>query len=368
MKTLTLTTALLMASCGHVFASRPTSSNATAFPQTTALRQDLARAQRDLLSLARRLDRTRSKVRGVRKQVQLASSLVRLIDSMDNRLPRIIRELKSLSRIPQLRVLRPLVRNLEQIRQQVHKVRARADKVNREVLKPLAARLKTIERDIAVTAAQCRVSASKANVAARGVAFAQQVVQQRGSRPREVAGLERASRTARGGIRPLVIGIANVNRAAANVERNARSLATSLKSLTALRPGIAKLNRDLSPADKAAGALRKVMSQRVSVKVFGKRIGFTVRQVLEGPGKVADFILKPLMKLADKAIAGAMKGLKLQIRAPREVRLLEMRLNGVANSAARFTTSLRKTGTALKAGFLVSFQKSIAGLPTGQGR
>ena len=63
----------------------------------------------------------------------------------------------------------------------------------------------------------------------------------------------------------------------------------------------------------------KVLSTRIAIKILNKNIGFTVRQVLESPGKVLDVALKPLQKAADKALEPVLSKLHIQIQVPPEI-------------------------------------------------
>lgn len=334
----------------------------TALPQTTALRHELDGVRQDLTSLADRLERVEESVEDARKKVEAASNLVKALDAADDKLARVIREAKPLSGIPQLRVLRPLVTNLEQIRKQVHAARVKADQANKDVLRPLAARLRETERDLTLAVRECDAAAGWARAAELGMGFAQDGVEARG-RPQEVAPLERAAAAARRGTGPLETALAELDVAAGAAEKEAVKLATAVKAVTLLSPGLVKLNRDLTPVDKAAGELGKVMSKKVAVKLFGKEFGFTVRQVLEGPGKIADFALKPLMALADKATAGVLKKLKLQVPAPRGLGDLNKRLAAVATAATRLDRPFDRLGESLDTAFLDEFRDSIAALP-----
>ena len=81
------------------------------------------------------------------------------------------------------------------------------------------------------------------------------------------------------------------------------------------------------------------------MKVFGKRVGFTVRQVIEGPGKVADIFLKPLEKLADAALKPVLHALHLEVRTPRELVAIEHSLDAVGDHMTALTRSTARSGS-----------------------
>lgn len=311
-------------------------ARADSFPQTSALQSDLTAQQTSLENLDARLERTGKQVDDARTKVSASIAMVKAVASADDKLASVIKELKTLSNVPQLKMLPPAVKLLENVRKQVHATRVKGDRFHADVLKPLDIRLKSLKSEIQVSRVQLKLSAVKARLAHTGLAESRKLIERRGSPAAEVAALEALAVSVRVDVKPTTDGIAALDHTAGDLERQLNRLSASLKAFIALKPGVDELLKGLKPFSDVASELKKVMAQKISVKVLTTQYGFTVRQVLEGPKNVSDIVLKPLQELADKAIADVLKAFKLKLDAPPEFAALQKKMEAVLNSVAEF--------------------------------
>ena len=115
--------------------------------------------------------------------------------------------------------------------------------------------------------------------------------------------LEQLAAGARPAVRPFNQILREIDGAGAGVEGELNAVGGQLKQLTRMKSGIDRLQRELAPIARKANDLNRVLNKSLSFKIpFGKRVSFSVRTVIESPGKVMDIALKPLQKLAQKAL------------------------------------------------------------------
>ncbi len=328
------------------------------------MHEELTKAHNSLDNLAKRLERTNKEAESAQTKVKLASALIRKVGQADDELNRIIKQLKTLSNMPQLKMLPPVVKMLEGVHKQLHAARLKGDKFNAEALKPLDAKLKDVIRDLRVTIYDVKDTSSKTGLARAGLDGSRKLIELHGSRPAEVAGLERTAKAVRTAVRPAASGIATVDRATGDIEKQINLVAASLKALTALQPGIDDFTKALKPFNDVAVDLNKVLNKKLTINLFKLHYNFTVRQVLEGPKNIAGPVLKPLQAMADKALEGVMKSLHLKLQAPKEIREMLAQIEKVANASRNFMNSIAASQRSLDTQFLKSFQQSLAKLPS----
>ena len=358
-----LSLGILVAFAAGTQAAPLNNPSATLFPTTDKLRSELGDMNKDLTSLAKRLDESKDAVENARKMDEAASALVKGMDKTDDDLVRIIRQLKPISGIPQLRLLKAVVANLESLQKDVHDVRVKADKAEKEVFKPLSAKLKEAESDLKLTIAECKGAASRANLTRGALGLSETVIQGQGSPAGAVAALENLSKGVRTGIAPAYAGVKSLDNASDDAEKAVEHLETALKGLTALQPAVAKVTKDLIPIDSSAREMDKVLSKKLELKLFGKKFGFSVRQVLEGPGKVADFVLKPFDELANKALAPVLKKFKLQLSLPKEFAKIPTELSSATARATSVNTPLKDLEKTLDSKFITNFEHDLDKVP-----
>ena len=284
--------------------------------------------------------------------------VIRGLGQIDDLLIRVTRQLDPVSKLPPTRTLRPLVANLTKLQKQIHKIRVKGDNLNKKVLKPLHKRLKSLESNLKTAIADMDEAARTADQSRRHLDTLSDFVQSHNI-PASYVALEKLSQKTRAGIHPLNAGLKKADDASRAVEDDLNGLTKDLSGVTSSGPAVQKLQKDLAPVDKSSRELDKVLNRRISLKVLGKNYGFTVRQVIEGPGKLLDVILKPLEKLADAALKPVLHSLKLEIKPPRELAEIEHSLDAVAARQAKATQSIAQLESALQNTGLASFRKSL---------
>ena len=336
---------------------RPNQSSAN-MPNTSKLDNELRDTGQSLNALASRISNIEKSVELARKRAQDIASMAKTLARIDGKVSRIKRQLESVSRIPQLRLLRPLVSNLEKVRKQLHKVRVKADQVNRDVVKPLVSRLKNTERKLESKVAEIRQAASMTQQARQKLSQFRSFVESHGFNRGEVRALEAMVGPVRSTIRPVNQMIAQMDRSLGRVDREFNSLAQKLNAVSKAKGSLNKLERDLSSVDKAARNLDKVLSKKISIK-FPVKFSVSIRQLLEAPGKVLDIVLKPLEKLAEKALSPVLKKLKLEVRVPGEVNSLTSKLNNLKSAVSGIGSSFDKVERALKSQLPNQYQNQV---------
>ncbi len=311
----------------------------SSLPQTRALDADLARLSAEVRDAANRLQQLRREVQSARRDVQRAGQVVKSLDRMDQRLTTLIRRLHPYRYVPQVRTaVKVLLNNLSYLQKSIHNVRVKADQANSKVIQPLASRLRKFETQLkkpidtlamlAVTTNQARTKLAQAAAVAQSQSYARRT-------------LEDSARQIRPTVTSLVRTASQVNAEAGSVQRKLNSFSRSLASFATMQRSLSEMDRDLAPGEKVARDLDNVLSKRLTIKLpippF-KRVGFSVRDILEKPGKVIDIVLKPLEKLANKLLQPVIKKLHLRIKTPAGLDSLSRTLNqlpATANSLQR---------------------------------
>ncbi len=356
---LTLAASAVLLNSALGVAASAAARGAASLPQTSRLDDELRQTGQSLDSIAARTSRVEHSVQSARKRAQDVGGIAKAIADIDNRVSRIKRQIESISKIPQLRLVRPLVANLEDVRRQIHTVRLKTDKINREAIQPLIGRLKKVERKLETKVAEFRHAASQTAQTRRKVEELRSFVQSRGYQRTEVAALESLAKPARSAIHPLQQVVSQTDRSLGDVAGEFDALARPFDSVAEAKGPVQKLDRDLSPADQAARELDKVLSTRIAVKIFTKNIGFTVRQVLESPGKVLDVALKPLQKMADKALKPVLSKLHIQVQVPREIADLPKKFDGLKSVNDVADAPIAKVENALRLEMPKEYQNQI---------
>ena len=144
--------------------------------------------------------------------------------------------------------------------------------------------------------------------------------------------LRRAMESAARTVRPAAVGVRQsalqANGQVRSVRGDMHASRRTMASLWSVERTLASFERSLRPADKLASDLGRVLNKRISVKIGPiKPKGFTIRQVLEGPQKIAKKLLRPLEKLANKALQPIMKKIKVRLPVPKALTQFSNKLN-----------------------------------------
>jgi chaperonin cofactor prefoldin len=323
---------------------RRTSAN---LPQTSQLDNELRDTQQSLDSLAAKIHRTEQAVESARKAAQDVQTMIKALGQLDSKIGRIQRELDSLARIPQLRMLKPLVKSLDNVHGEIHKLRVKADQADRDYVRPMISRLKSAERTLETKLAEVRQVANQTQQARQRLAQLRSFVEGRGNRPAEVAALEAVAKGVHATIGPVSQMVSQLDRSLGNVERDFNGLTQRLSAVSRAKGSLSKLDRDLAAADKVARDLDKVMSKTISIK-FPVKVSVSVRQILEAPGKLLDIVVKPLEKLARKALDPILSKTNIHISLPRELTSLSGQFDGLSSVLAGVQSPISKIEQALQ--------------------
>ena len=311
-------------------------------PQTTRVRQQLTDIQNSINSIASKASRAEKAVESARKEAQRVASLISTIRRLDDKVGRIYSQLKTLVRIPQLRLLKPLVENLSHVRKQVHNVRKKADQVNRDYLQPLISKLKSAEKKMEGKVKEIRNAANQTAQANRKLGEFTSYVAGRGYKRIEVQAVEALARPVGSSVNQARQSISQLDRELGNLESGFNSLTRQLSGLNKAKSAVTKLDNSLKKADKVAGDINKVLSKAITINLGFKKFTFTVRKVIESPGKVVDVALKPLQKLASKVLAPVMKKVKIKINVPREITAMTKQMDQLRSMASNINGSISK--------------------------
>lgn len=336
----------LFLGCGLLFVALPgsllagtriTSSVPANLRETRALDLELAQLGTKSRAVAKRIQQLQSSARSARKDLEAAARVTASIRSMDRRLGVLIRRLNTYRGVPQVRTaVKTLIATLKRLQSSIHAVRRNTDKVEKQVLIPLAKRLKTFEAQLSKPRAKLLAVATTADQSRVSLAQAARLA----NRSRTARGaLEQSSRLMRPTVSTLARTVADVETRAYSVQRDVYSMRRKLAAFWTVRSSLAVMSRQLAPGEKVAGDLDRVLSKRIKIKIpvppF-KTVSFSVKQIVETPGKVLDVVLKPLEAIARKMLSPITKKLKIGIKPPKGLAAL-----------SRLATTLPRTSTGI---------------------
>lgn len=369
--TLVLTIALVSTVAANATFGMTLNSTSQSLPQTNALQREIDLAQQSLASTSARLSRLQSAARSCRKKAEEVAAMVKKIKSVESQISRIEKQLSSFSKVPQLRMLKTVVSALGKVRAKVYSIRKQAEKVKRNAIDPTIQKIKSFEAEVYKVKQQVQYAISETNRAEQKINELKGYVASSNYPRPAVAALETLARGTRATVHPLRQMLYDIDKAGYDAEVKMNSFTKSLSSVTRLGSGLDKVQRDLAPIDKKARDLDKVLSKRFTLKIpfSKKRVSFTVRQILESPGKVVDVLLKPFTALAKKALSPLTKKLQFNIKAPREIEELISKLNSLQNKVVNLANAQAKMANAAKSRAISSYRtamKKISSMSTSQ--
>lgn len=291
-------------------------------PEHSRLQNELSATQQQLQPLTARVQRALSATTAARNKIRQAVTIIRRVGQIDDTLARIIRQLTPLAKLPPTRSVDPLVDALTAVKKQIHRVRVKADAIHKSVLTPADQKLKPIETGLTATVDKLKDGIARINQTKAHADTLRELVASRGDKSADVRTLESLSSTTRAALPPVRSSVKALDESSAAIEREINQFTSTMTALTNFSPMIETLWDGVEPINKAARDLDKTLNERIEIDVLGAKTGFTVRQILEGPGNVADAVLKPLEKLAEDAIRPVLKALKLEIQPPKELTAL----------------------------------------------
>ncbi|MEK6236925.1 MAG: hypothetical protein N2C14_19630, partial [Planctomycetales bacterium] len=331
------------------------------FPETQALKRDLELASQSLASTAARLKRLQHAARNARKEAEDVSNMIRQIKSIESQLGRMERQLASFANIPQLKMLKPLVSALRSVKSQVYSARVKADRFRREAIDPAVKKIKSFEAEVSQVASRIRQAELETDRAKLQLAQVSAEVTRLGNKEHAVRSLESLARATRSTIRPLRVFLTDVDNAGADAERKINTYASGLSAVTRLKPGLSKLQADLSPIDKKARDLDRTLSKRLSFKIpFTKKtVSFTVRQVIESPGKILKIALKPLTAISKKILRPFAGKFKINLKAPPQIAQLSKQFDSLRGRALNMDAAHRKLNAAARSQAATAYRSAL---------
>ena len=134
-------------------------------PGTSQLDSELQQTQQSLNSLAAKISSTEQAVESTRKAAQNVQSMIKALGQLDIKFGNIKRQLDILSRIPQLRVLKTMVKSLDNVHKKIHTLRVKADQADRDYVRPMISRLQNADaswKPLCGSASSCQPDAASA--------------------------------------------------------------------------------------------------------------------------------------------------------------------------------------------------------------
>ncbi|TVS18849.1 MAG: hypothetical protein EA424_10065 [Planctomycetaceae bacterium] len=323
--------------------------------ETRALDGELDRFIAEARKSAGTLDGFERDVRAARQDVEKAIQVTTSIRRNDERLRRLIRQLRPYESIPKVRTaVQVLARNLREIQTMFHKVRTRTDSAERNVLRPTAQRLRKFEGDLREHRRKILAMVSDAEQARTRLSQTARIADSQNAARRS---LEHAARAVRPRIQSLSNSFAEVNSLAANFRAELSTMRRGLASFWTVQNSLAHMDRQLKPAENTIGQLDRVLSRRVEVKLFTKTFGFSVREVLETPGKIAGPILRPIESQVERLLQPLLNRLNIRIDPPKGLDALLGSLTRLTTASNKLEQSLKQTEEKLTGNVLRSTQR-----------
>lgn len=320
--------------------SRSSNAIPSSQPATKALYTELLRLHSQTSTAARQIKKLQSEVRSARKDVERAIRVTTSIRNMDNRLKRLIDRLEVYRSVPYARTpVKILTEKLKKLKSSVHGLRRKSDPVEKNTLRPLARRLKSFETSLNKPISTLNQVTRSTDLARARLLSASRLAQKSVSAR---LALERSSRLVRPAAAAFANTISRLNAEAYAVRRDVYSVRKDFKSFWTVERSLSIMNRQLAPGDKVAGDLDRVFRKRISIKIplTRKRVSFTTRQILVTPGKVLDIVLKPLEKLAKKALSPVLRKLNIRIQPPKGIAAMSRSLVSLQRNGTKLTKSM----------------------------
>ncbi|CAD74889.1 MAG TPA: hypothetical protein DDX19_07770 [Rhodopirellula baltica] len=349
----------LVLSIPFLLAFAATTLNASPIPsnmrETRAIDSDLARIEKECQTLQNRLTQLRQQVKTARDGVNHAIDATRAIKATDERLITLIDNLKPYTSVPKVRTIaRTLRKNLQRVQEQIHTLRKKTDKAEKDILRPAKDRLKVLEQSI--LGGEFKLASYKKTISTWRRDL-QTNAARANSIPGGAAAFDATSRVARPTVQSIATVLTNTRQSLDRVGNNLTQWNDPIRAFMTMDQSLSSFEKKLAPAEKTAAKLEKTLGKKLSIKLpFGKKtITFSIREILETPGKVLGVVLKPLEKLADKLLQPVLKELKLEIKAPSGIANLNSELNRLPSIEA----SLRREADQLQQQITTRLQQII---------
>ena len=167
------------------------------------------------------------------------------------------------------------------------------------------------------------------------------------------------ARGSRNAFRPLRDALSQIDSTGAQAEQKLVGYGRNFDRVNGLRSPIDKLQRDLAAIDKKVRDIDRVLSKKLTLKLPFKTIRISVRQVIQSPGKVLDVALKPLTKLANKALKPVTSKLQPNIKVPKQLAQIPQELERLKSNTLNLDRYEQKLQNVANSNSLKKFQRSM---------
>ena len=301
-------------------------------PETTALEKELRQIHKSLAATSTRVKKAKKTLSNGRYAAEASIKMISQIRSVEKQISRLERELKSISQMAQFRALKPVAKAVARLNSKVKNIREKAEKLRDKKIKPAVKKMKKLEVKLAKLNTGLRYASFETVSAVRHINHLKKIVISQQYADTQVRALEALSTTTRAPVTPAKNALYEFDSACTDLENQVNAYKAHMKKLTSLKPGLDKVKAKMKPIDRKVKGIAKVLDKKLGFKIpfsKGKRVFFTVRQVLETPGKVLDIAVKPLTKIAQKLLKPLTKNLKFDIKAPKELQQISAQLNTI---------------------------------------
>lgn len=300
-------------------------------PETTALEKELRQTYKSLNATAERVEKAKKTVTNGRYAAEAAVKMIGQIKPVEDQISRLELEIRSISKIPQFRMLKPVAKGVTNLKENVAKIREKAEKLRDDKIKPAIKKMKNLEAKLAKLKTGLNLAATETAYAVNHINLLRNFVISQKYPEIQVRTLEALSKTTRYPVSPAQKALYEFDSACADLEKQVNAYKAHMAKLTSLKPGLDKVRSKMKPIDDKVKGIAKVLSKKLGFKIplSKKEVSFTVRQVIEAPGKVLDIALKPLTKIAEKLLKPLTKNLKFDIKAPKELQKISVQLDAI---------------------------------------
>ena len=301
-------------------------------PETTALEKELRQIHTSLDATSERVKKAKTTLTNGRHAAEAAVEMIGQIRSVEDQISRLERELKSISKIPQFRLLKPVAKGVTGLKEKVESIKEKAEKLRDKKIKPAIKKMKNLEAKLAKLQTDLGYATTETASAVSHINLLRNFVISQQFPDIQVRALEAVSKATRYPVSPAQDALTEFDSACTDLENQVNTYKSHLNKLTSLKPGLDKVKAKMKPIDDKVKSIAKVLNKKLGFKIplsKGKRVSFTVRKIIEAPGKVLDIAVKPLTKIAEKLLKPLTKNLKFDIKAPKELQQISAQLDAL---------------------------------------
>ena len=301
-------------------------------PETTALEKELRQIYVSLGATSGRVKKTKTTLTNGRYAAEAAVKMIDEIQSVEKQIARLELEINSISRIPQFRILKPIAKGVTALLAKVKAIREKAEKLRDKKIKPAIKKMKSLEGELTKLKTGLDYASIETATSVRHINLLRNFVITQQYQDIQVRTLEALSKVTRYPVIPVQSALYEFDSACTDLEKQVNTYKALLKKLTSLKPGLEKVKTKMKPIDDKVKSIAKVLDKKLEFKIpfsKGKKVSFTVRKIIETPGKILAIAVKPLTKIAEKLLKPLTKNIKFDIKAPKELQKISFQLDAL---------------------------------------